>query len=68
MPPNASPAATGIASAPSTKREFAVFAGVRVEKIFLEAELGIFLVCYFSHIQYLNEHVFDDVDNRNNDD
>jgi len=68
MPPNASPVATGIASARSMKGEFAIFVGVRVEKIFLKAELGILLVCYFAHILYLNEQVFDYVDNRNNDD
>ncbi len=33
-----------------------------------EAELGIFLVCYFARNFYLNEQIFDHIDNWDNDD
>jgi len=59
------------------KRGFAIFVGTRlletrVERVvplFLKrAELGIFLVCYFARNFYLNDQIFDPIDNWNNDD
>ena len=41
----------------------------RVVPLFLKrAELGIFLVCYFARNFYLNDQIFDPIDNWNNDD
>ena len=59
------------------KRGFAIFVGTRlletrVERVFplflKKAELGIFLVYYFARNFYLNEQIFDPIDNWNNDD